>query len=87
MWAVSEWLLSRLDSSSVIVFLLVFLVGYYWFMTAPSNLPPGPRALPVVGTGQFLTYLIASCLTEENVTERKRTERGLTLTDETENRL
>ena len=40
--------LSRLDTTTVIVFLLVFLIGYYW-LTTPRNMPPGPLGFPVVG--------------------------------------
>lgn len=46
-------LLSQLDTATVLVFLLVFLIGYYW-LTTPKNLPPGPRGLPVVSTDKFL---------------------------------
>lgn len=38
----------QLDLTTAVIFLLIFLIGYYC-LTPPSNMPPGPRPLPVVG--------------------------------------
>ena len=54
--SVLERLLSSLDTTTVIVFLLIFLLGYHWLGTT-KNLPPGPRGLPVVNI-----YSVSRCL-------------------------
>ncbi|KAK7092781.1 cytochrome P450 2J4-like [Littorina saxatilis] len=43
-----DTILGALDTTSVFVFLLVFLIGYYW-LTSPKNMPPGPMGLPLIG--------------------------------------
>ena len=54
--SVLERLLSSLDTTTVIAFLLIFLLGYHWLGTT-KNLPPGPRGLPVVNI-----YSVSRCL-------------------------
>nr|KAG5686870.1 hypothetical protein BaRGS_015548 [Batillaria attramentaria] len=51
-----EGLLASLNISTVLIFLVVFLIGYRW-LTTPKNLPPGPPGLPLVGN--MLSFLKA----------------------------